>query len=79
MNDQFFDHRQPIRSGWREDHLLLRGPLTDKKIERYRRRGRYSPEFARARRDLIARKKAKAQKRDGNFIVRDGRMIYSPV
>lgn len=56
----------------------MRGPLSDRKIEQYRKRGWYAEDFREARRDLMARKKAKQLKRDGSFLIMDGRMVYSP-
>jgi len=72
-----------MRSSWNETRMLLRGPLTDKRIEYYRERGWYSAEFREARRGLIASQNAKRQereaRREGNFLVfSDGRQIYSP-
>jgi len=61
--------------------MMVRRPLTDKKIASYESRGFYSPEFREARRELMARKAAKAakyQQRQGNFIKIDGRLVYSP-
>lgn len=73
MND--FNHHH-IRSSWNPTRLLMRGPLTDKKIEKYAKRGWYSEEFREARRGLMQRK---ALKRDGAFFIRsDGSKVYSP-
>lgn len=58
------------------------GNLTDKQIERYRQQGYYSAEFRDARRELMHRKKARrdiAAQRSGNFVIIDGRTIYSPL
>jgi len=52
--------------------MLIRGPLTDRKIEEYRQRGYYSDAFRAARRDVMARK----VKRVGSYDLVDGRMIY---
>jgi hypothetical protein len=73
----------PIRSSWNETRILVRGPLTDKAIEKYRKQGWYSAEFKEARREMIARRNAKRQeresRREGNFLVfTDGRKVYSP-
>src|SRR5688572_8010693 len=71
-----FDKSARYPGTWR-DHS--RGPLlTDKRIERYQKKGFYSAEFREARRAYQARKAA--QKRVGNFIkAGDGRFIYCPV
>lgn len=83
MHQGPFDYQsqQPIRSSWNESKYLIRGPLTDKKIDFYRKRGWYDPEFQEARRELMAKKKAKRDaKRDGSFLkMPDGRLIYSPL
>jgi hypothetical protein len=69
----------PIRSTWIGEKLLIKGPLTDKKIEEYRERGWYSVEFREARRALLAKRAARREgKRTGNFIEVGGRLIYSP-
>jgi hypothetical protein len=75
MKDDFRAPNRPLRSSWNPDHMLVLGPLTDRKIEKYAQRGWYSAEFRQARRERWQRK----GKRDGNFVERDGRMIYSPV
>lgn len=76
MSKFFFDRPSHIRSGWNISTMLRRGPLTDKKIEKYRKLGYYSNEFRQARKDLMKRKQ---EKREGNFRVeKDGRMIYDP-
>lgn len=64
---------QPIRSP--QFVNITCGPLTDKKIEKYAEQGWYSSEFREAR---LARMNKKS-KRSGNFVERDGRLIYSPV
>lgn len=65
-----------LRSSWRPERLIVRGPLTDAMIEKYRQRGYYSAEFKRARREHMAKK---AAKRNGNFVEVDGRPVYSPL
>ena len=64
----------PLRSSWKPEKLLARGPLTDKQIDRYAKVGWYSAEFKKARLEIM---KAK-ERRDGNFLLQDGRMIFSP-
>lgn len=65
-----------VRSGWNEAQMLIRGPLTDKKIARYQKRGFYTAEFKEERRKYAAQKRVK---RRGNFIENEGRLIYSPL
>jgi hypothetical protein len=73
------NERVSIRSGWNEGLMILKGPLTDKAIEKYKKLGYYSKEMRDARRELQARKAAKRMKREGNFLVaNDGRLIFSP-
>lgn len=72
-----------IRSSWNVTQMLIRGPLTDKKIEQYREAGWYSAEFREARREMMERKRVKREqheaRREGNFLVfKDGRQVYSP-
>ena len=86
MNPEAFKFDGParslghVRSGWQVLALsLLRlGPLTDRKIAQYQAAGWYSDTARQARRDLQERRKAKADRREGHFALRDGRMIYSP-
>jgi hypothetical protein len=70
----------PIRSSWNTVRMLMRGPLTDRKIEQYEKRGYYSAEFREARREMWQRQQAKRMRRDGNFLLReDGSRIYAPL
>jgi len=65
---------------WPENRV--RGPLTDRKIEQYRKLGYYSESFREARHDLMEMKKARRtarEERDGNFLKVDGRLVYSPL
>lgn len=56
----------------------IRGPLTDRKIEKYRKLGRYSAEYREARREAMS--KRHTIKRRGAFVeVEPGRLIYSPL
>lgn len=72
-----FDAPNGLRSGWRAHLLIIRGPLTNKKIEAYRQQGYYSPEFREARREYMKRKQ---RLRKGNFVEgEEGRLIYSPL
>jgi SOS response regulatory protein OraA/RecX len=70
----------PIRSGWNEALMILKGPLTDRAIERYQQRGYYSQEMKDARRAKQQKKLARRGfRREGNFLVgRDGERVYSP-
>lgn len=62
-----------IRSSWRGHGTT--GPLTDKKISRYAKRGYYSLEFKEARKQFLERK----YRRVGSFIdLGEGRLIYRP-
>lgn len=67
-----------IRSGWNDSIFLFNGPLTDRRIEEYRKRGYYDPAFREARKEAWARKEARRTRRDGNFDLIDGRMVYRP-
>lgn len=78
----FDDHwRGRIRPSWLETRLIVRKPLTDAQIAKYQRQGYYSTAFREARRERMRRKLATRLKygRDGNFVLVDGRMVYSPV
>lgn len=56
----------------------ISGPLTDRKIEKYRKLGRYTAEYREARR--VAMEKKGMLKRMGGFIeLEPGRFIYSPL
>lgn len=81
MIDSFIAPQSRLRSTWNESKILLRGKLTDRKIEYYRKRGFYSNEFREMRRDLWMKRKSKRDdNRIGNFVkTGDGRLIYSPI
>lgn len=65
----------PLRA--RNVSTAVCGPLTDKKIEKYRREGYYSEAYREARRELWNKRR---QRRDGNFLVRpDGTKVFSPM
>lgn len=64
-----------MNSAWRPEMLMRRALLTDRKIEQYRKRGFYDPEYRKARKEFAEKKH---RKRSGNFVESDGRMIYSP-
>lgn len=69
----------PIRSGWNESLMILKGPLTDRKIQKYQKEGWYSPEMKQKRRERQEKKAARRARREGNFIVdKMGSAIYSP-
>jgi hypothetical protein len=78
------DERVPIRSAWNESLLILKGPLTDRAIAGYQRRGWYSREMKEARKARAAEKAARRQRaqqrREGNFLIgKAGQAVYSPV
>lgn len=57
---------------------IVKGLLTDRKIEAYQKRGWYSSEFKEERRKF--QEKKRAFKRAGNWLESDdGRSIYSPL
>lgn len=61
--------------------MLIKGNLTDKKIENYRKRGFYSSEYRIARKKLMDQKsfERNMNRACGNFFeAEDGRLIYSP-
>lgn len=69
-------------SAWNPTRLILRGRLTDEKIEKYQKAGYYSPQYRRARFENATNKHQRREqarvKRSGNFDEIDGRMIYRP-
>lgn len=67
--------RSMTRSGWNVNMMVRKGPLTDKAIAAYEKRGFYDQDYKDARNRLIHKKSA----RKGNFLERDGRIIYSPL
>jgi len=71
--------RNRVSSTWNESRLRLGSPLTDKRIAKYAREGWYSADFRLARRELWAKQAQKRAKREGNFDIVDGRLIYRPV
>lgn len=75
-----YDFKPGLRSSWNAAKLIVRKPLTDRRIKQYEKRGWYDESFREARRELMARKAAQRRKRSGNFLIgEDGRPIYSPV
>lgn len=81
--NQRFDQQNPgalkdysqIRPSWNEARLVIRKPLTDKKIHQYYSQGLYSQEVKDFRRQ---RANQKRNLRQGNFLkADDGRLIYS--
>jgi len=70
------DERARYAPAWNEVRVMMRGPLSDKKISRYAKEGFYSAEYRQARRERMAQK---ANKRRGNFVEVEGRMVFSPV
>lgn len=77
QHQQSMDPAVRLRSTWRE--TITCGELTDRKIDTYIQQGFYSDEFRAKRREVAAKKAALRKKRQGNFEVRDGRLIYSPL
>jgi hypothetical protein len=75
------NERVSIRSAWNESMFILKGPLTDRAISRYQKRGVYSQEMRAKRREIQERKWAKkGYIREGQFLVdKNGNKIYSPV
>lgn len=77
MADDFRAPMARMRSSWSETKLVMRGPLTDRKIEQYQKRGWYSEAFKQARRERMAKKAT--MRREGSWVhMEDGRTIYSP-
>ena len=77
MSDDFRAPQARMRSSWSETKLVMRGPLTDRKIAQYEKRGWYSAEFKAARRERMMQRQS--VKRDGNWLrMEDGRTVYSP-
>lgn len=75
------DPKVRFPSAWNPQKILMRGRLTDKKIQSYESRGFYAADFRAARREMWDRRKVKreeAAKRSGNFLEVDGRLIYNP-
>lgn len=77
------EERVRIPSAWNIERLLRRGPLTDRQIAKYQARGFYSPEYRKARKEIMDKKRVKRleleARREGNFLTVDGRLIYSPL
>ncbi len=71
-------HAKKVKPAWNENRLLRRGKLTDKAIKKYMQLGYYSAELREARKELQRKKQARRDKREGNFDVREGRMIFNP-
>lgn len=63
--------------------MLIRGRLSDRKIEQYRKQGFYSSEYRQARKQRMKRKVFREEMNrvsSGNFFeAEDGRLIYSPI
>ena len=79
MNEWTFDKRPNLRSSWNTTAMLIRGPLTDRKIKKYEAQGWYSAEFKQARKAKMENKRIKTHlRRVSNFFEHDGRLIYSP-
>jgi hypothetical protein len=75
-----------LSSSWNPSKLALRGPLTDRKIEKYKKAGFYTLEYREARKKAMAKKAfaynanqaTKTFERKGNFTEIGGRLIYTP-
>lgn len=69
-----------IRSAWKPQQLIRRGPLTDRKLAKYEKLGWFSPEFKKARKEAMDKKSFKKEmnRACGPFFEREGRLIYSP-
>lgn len=62
-----------------EQKAIMRGPLTDRRIEQYERTGYFDADRIEARKQYRF-ERARQRKRSGNFrTTQDGRLIYSPV
>ena len=72
----FADSR--IRSAWNGSMLTRGKRLTDSVITKRAKQGWYSEELKTLRRERWQKRIAKAAKREGNFELREGRMIYKP-
>lgn len=71
-----------IRPSWNTEAMLIKGTLTDRKIEDYRRRGFYTSEYRTARKKLMDQKTLRnnMNRASGNFFeAEDGRLIYNPI
>lgn len=71
-----------IRPSWNCEAMLIRGNLTDRKIEEYRKRGFYSSEYRIARKKLMDQKtfERNMNMAGSNFVqAEDGRLIYNPI
>ena len=58
--------------------MLIRGPLTDRKINEYAKRGWYSSEYKAARRDRMNKQRSKQAVREGSFLRTGNTLIYAP-
>lgn len=68
-----------MRSGWNPSAMLIRGELTDRKIDRYIKLGYYTAEYRKARKEYW-QKQSERRRRLGNFDqAEDGRLIYNPL
>lgn len=76
MRRMGMDITSRVRPAWNESKLIVRGKLSDGKIDKYAKKGYYSTEFREQRRASMAKK---ALKRKGNFVETDGRWVYCPV
>lgn len=68
-----FNNQGHIRPSWNTTRMLVRGPLTDRKIAKYAKLGWYSAEYREKRRAKMDKRPHK------NFREVEGRLIYSPV
>lgn len=57
---------------------MVRGPLTDRKIEQYRKMGFYSNEWRTARKEFWKNRETRKRVHSNFVQAEDGRLIYSP-
>lgn len=69
------NHNKSVSQSYARAHV--RGPLTDKKIAKYAKKGLYSAVVKQARKELA--QKVQAARQGGFVEVSPGRMIYSPL
>lgn len=73
------NHAKSVSQSYARAHV--RGPLTDKKITKYEKLGRYTAEYREARRKAMKEKQQGPRlRREGGCVeVEPGRWIYSPL
>lgn len=68
---------QRVPCSFKEQKLILRGPLTDRKIKSYAKQGYFTQEFNDQRKEYWAKKRGQ-RRREGNFDIVEGRLVYRP-